>query len=99
MQDHIRLVVTVGTGGSYGNCTGFVADAPSTANDTLATFASEYTNYATGAFPWTATGSGAPDSRTYQMTWSFDTTALTQAEIDALQGKSVALNFNWEIQD
>ena len=38
------------------------------------------------------------ESKTYRFTWVFDTTGLSQEDIDALQGKSVSADVIWELQ-
>ncbi len=98
LQDYVHLVVTEGTGGSFSSCTGFVASQPATEYDSLALMASEYTDYSTGTLPWDTTGNSSGETRTYKIQWTFDTSTLTQTQIDALQGKSTGLNFVWELQ-
>jgi hypothetical protein len=98
LQDQLHVVITKGNGGSFGSCTGFVADAASLDDHTLTTLAAEHTDYASGALPWATAGVASGESKTYQIAWTFDTSALTQTQIDALQGKSAGVNFVWELQ-
>lgn len=98
LQDYVHLVIRPGTGGSFASCTGFVADQPATEYDPLSLMATEYTNFATGTMPWTTTGVVSGESKTYEFQWTFDTSTLSQLQIDGLQGKSTALNFVWELQ-
>jgi hypothetical protein len=37
--------------------------------------------------------------KTYKFNWVFDTTGLTEAEVNGLQGKSASINFEWELQN
>ncbi|MBT2504267.1 hypothetical protein [Curtobacterium sp. ISL-83] len=99
LPQHINFTLQMGTGGSFNDCTGFVPDA-ATANPTpvpIAAVAAQATSYDTGAHPWDVTGTGA-QSRTYRVGWSFDTTGMTQAQIDALQGSSFTADLVWEFR-
>ncbi|MDP9026079.1 MAG: hypothetical protein M3N46_00810, partial [Actinomycetota bacterium] len=97
LQDYVTISTEIGTGGSFGSCTGFVADGPAVPAATLAQIAATSSNYATGVLPWTTTGA-AGESKSYRVTWVFNTGSLTQAQIDALQGKSVSADVVWELQ-
>jgi hypothetical protein len=57
------------------------------------------TNYATGAGNWVTTGNGAGESKTYEITWTFDSTGLTQQALDGLQGASTGVDVQWELQN
>lgn len=98
LEDHIQLQVEGGTGGSFASCDGFVPEGTGLAAVPLSTLAAVSYDYATGGSPWTTTGVSG-ESKTFRATWTFDTTGLTQAEIDALQGKSVSLDIVWELQN
>jgi hypothetical protein len=37
-------------------------------------------------------------SRTYQITWTFDTTGMTQEAVDQLQGQHVGIDVEWELR-
>jgi hypothetical protein len=37
-------------------------------------------------------------SRTYRLTWTFDTSGMTQNEIDQLQGDKTGVDMQWELQ-
>lgn len=95
LEDHVMVTLEYGAGGSFASCTGFVLGGtivPSASLTTLATF----NDYATGVGGWSvAAGS---QSRTYRITWTFDTTGLTQAEIDNLQGAHTGIDIQWELQ-
>jgi len=98
LEKYITVSMESGTGGSFGDCTGFVADAAALPAISLATAASTYSNYATGALPWTTTGASGGESKTYRVTWVFNTTGLDQAAVDALQGTAVSADVVWELQ-
>ncbi|MDP9026081.1 MAG: hypothetical protein M3N46_00820 [Actinomycetota bacterium] len=97
LENNILDTIEIGTGGSFGNCTGFVPDSAAGTPTSLAAGALASTNYATGTLPWTTTGA-AGESKTYRVSWVFDVTNLTQAQVDALQGKSVSEDVVWELQ-
>ena len=96
LEKNITLTGAMGHGGSFASCSGFTA---TTTGPTLsiADAAATISNYATGALPWTTTGVTG-ETMTYQITWKFDTTGLSQTDIDALQGKSVSVDAVWELQ-
>lgn len=100
LEDHIKLDVTKGTGGDFDSCTGFVADP----NDLfgpqpLSTLATVNHDFATGGAPWATTGNASGESKVYKGTWTFDTTGLTQNQIDALQGATTSIDLVWELQN
>jgi len=96
LENNIDVTIEQGTGGTYADCTGFSATATAAAQPLATLFASN-TSYATGLLPWTkGTGAG---SKTYRFTWTFDTTGLSQAQVNALQGTSVRADFEWELQN
>jgi hypothetical protein len=96
LEDNIMVSLQVGTGGSFADCTGFVATATAPPESLAAIYAST-NNYATGVLPWDTTGA-AGETMTYKATWTFDVTGLTQTQIDALQGTSVSADVVWELQ-
>jgi hypothetical protein len=97
LENYIFFDVERGTGGSFGDCTGFVSaenDVPALPLSALRT--ANY-DYATGGSPWTTTGTPG-EQTTYRGTWRFDTTGLSQQQVDALQGGSVSMDMVWELQ-
>jgi hypothetical protein len=98
LENNITVSTEIGTGGSFGSCTGFVADGAGLPALTLAVAGAQYSDYSTGVLPWTTTGAADGESKSYRVTWVFQTTGLTQAAIDALQGKSVSADVVWELQ-
>ena len=98
LETYLYGSLETGSGGSFGSCTGFVAEAPATPYTAFNLFGASTHDYATGALPWTTVGNAAGESKTYKFSWIFDTTGLTQAQVDALQGKSVSADLVWELQ-
>ena len=98
LASNITLTVTQGTGGSFGNCTNFVASTtnPTLYSGTLAAFgtgATAKTNYATGIGDWAPTGT-ASESRTYKISYT-----LSSAAPNSSQAGTAALGFTWEAQN
>ena len=98
LENNIKVTTEIGTGGSFGSCTNFVADVAPLPASTLAQAAATYFDYSTGALAWATTGDANGESKSYRVTWLFDTTGMTQAQIDALQGKSASADVVWELQ-
>lgn len=98
LEDHIKISTEIGDGGSFGSCTGFVPDGAAGTFDSISEISTTTNSYATGDLPWTTTGNTDGESKSYRFTWLFDTSALSQVEIDALQGKSVSADVVWELQ-
>jgi hypothetical protein len=96
LENNITISTQIGTGGSFASCNGFVPSSSLPAMS-LNSAAATISSYATGVLPWTTTGV-AGESRTYDVTWTFDTSGLSQTAIDALQGKSVSADVVWELQ-
>jgi len=95
LQDHIKVSVREGSGGGFGSCADFASTGTIIPTMTL-TALSAYSNYANGAGGWAVTA--GTQSKTYEITWTFDTTGLTQSEIDQLQGAQTGIDFQWELQ-
>lgn len=91
LADYVNLTIEEGTGGSSGNCAGFVAQNTIVVG-TLTDFNTNHTNYATGAgFSSVATS----PSMTYRITLTLDA-----ATPNAQQGETLtALSFIWETLD
>jgi hypothetical protein len=89
----LNLTVEEGTGGSFGDCTGFVTENTIVSSMALNTFDTNHTNYGNGAGVWDP--SSTPVSKTYRVTVELD--ALTP---NAQQGQSVTtFILNWETQN
>ena len=95
LEKRVFVTVEAGTGGGFNSCAGFASEGvviPRMPLTTLATFNS----YDTSVGGWDVTA--GVQSRTYQITWQFDTTGMTQPEIDQLQGAKTGIDFQWELQ-
>jgi hypothetical protein len=98
LEDHITFQVRVGDGGGFGSCTGFVA-TEILPGGTLAQGMDLSTNYATGSGSWATAGIVSGESKTYEITWKFDSTGLSQTVLDGLQGASTGVDVQWELQN
>ncbi len=89
LANYLDLQVDIGTGGSFGSCSGFtVSSTPYTG--TLAGFAASYTDFATGLGGWSP--AATPESRTYRFT-------LDLQDNNAAQGLDATATFTWEAQN
>jgi hypothetical protein len=95
LESNITMKIEQGTGGSYGNCTGFTP-AATYDTQTLATLFSA-SSYTTGILPWTTTS--GTTTKVYKFTWTFDVGGLSDAAVNALEGKSVRTDIEWELQN
>lgn len=94
LSSYIDLSVTLGTGGSFGSCTGYTAAtgaAGSVYSGTLAGFTGS--SYATGYGSWAPAGSPG-EARTYQFTYTVQAAAPTST-----QGGTASVSFVWESQN
>jgi hypothetical protein len=95
LEDHIVITMKSGTGGSFASCNGFTEDSTVVPGATLTELAA-YNSWDSGVGGWPVTAGS--QSRTYQITWTFDTTGMTQAEVDKLQGAHTGIDLQWELQ-
>lgn len=98
LENYVKVSVTTGDGGTFADCTGFVAHTtgnPVVSSLSLATLAGA-SSYATGVGGWPVVA--GTQARTYQVTWTFDTTGLTQAQVDQFQGSHTGIDLQWELQ-
>ncbi|MBE7324849.1 hypothetical protein IEQ44_09295 [Nocardioides sp. Y6] len=98
LENRIKMKVEAGTGGTFQNCAGFtpVEGEPVVPEVTLTTLAT--------AQSWDSALGGwivpaGVSERTYRFSWRFDTTGMTQTQIDALQGKTTGLDLQWEMRN
>lgn len=94
LDSWIDLTVEEGAGGSFSNCTGFIATG-TVFNGTLADFATNRTSFATGVGTWTPAGQTAPAtvSRTYRFSYTVNSSTPNSA-----QGGTATIGFTWEAQ-
>ena len=87
----LDLVVEEGTGGGFGDCTGFSPAQTVFASNTLNAFGAAHSSYANGAGGYTpASGS---TSRTYRFSVTLGTDTPNSA-----QGTDATATFTWEVQ-
>lgn len=91
LADYLDLTVTRGSGGSFGDCTGYSA-SETVYSGTLAGFVAAHGSFGTGAGTWAPTG-GAPDD---DMTYRFE---VTLQDDSAAQGLTSTATFTWEAQN
>lgn len=92
LDEHINLTITSGTGGSYNSCEDFVADDDSEVfSGSLADFAANHTDYASGIDLGTVVNESAP--ATYQFSYTFAADAP-----NTVQKATADLGFVWEAQ-
>lgn len=97
LQDRIKFRVEKGVGGTFDDCTGFVADPGALPAAPLSTLAMVNKDYATGGAAWTTTGTPG-EKKVFRGSWVFDTTGMTQQQVDSLQGSQVSMDMVWELQ-
>lgn len=90
LGSHLNLTIEEGTGGSFGDCSGFSASG-TVFSGTLAAFDSAHSDYAGGAGTWQP--SSTPETRSYRISVELD-----PATPNSQQGASVSgLTFVWEV--
>jgi hypothetical protein len=96
LENKVKVTIVSGSGGTFNDCTGFtqvgaahVTDAPLSAIAQVNTFA--------GGFGGWVVPAGV-SSKTYQISWRFDTANMTQTQIDAMQGAKTGIDMQWEMQ-
>ncbi len=95
LEDRIKIKMEAGTGGGFSSCDGFVSEEtliPSASLTQL--FAVD--SYDAGVGGWDV--APGTSSRTYKLTWTFDTTGMTQLQVDQLQGSKTGVDVQWELQ-
>jgi hypothetical protein len=98
LASDINLTITQGTGGSFGDCTGYTPLTSGSAvySGTLAGFSSAATSFSNGLGTWNTAGAtvAKPETRTYQLTYSVRTETTNDT-----QGGTAAIGFTWEAQN
>ena len=97
LENRIYFDLEQGTGGSFNDCTGFTPTANTVPDLPISTLASINRDFATGGASWQTAGSPG-ETQSYRGTWRFDTTGLSQDDINALQGARVGIDLVWELQ-
>ncbi|HEY8718051.1 hypothetical protein [Pengzhenrongella sp.] len=96
LADYLTLSIEQGTGGTFNNCAGFNPGPDVPQIYSLNAMSTTYTDFSNAATTWATTGT---DSRTFRVTWNFDTSGASQATVDALQGASTGIDIVWELQN
>jgi hypothetical protein len=91
LEDYLNVTVERGSGGSFGDCTGF-SSAETVYTGTIGGLATTHSDFASGAGTWAPTG-GAPDD---DMTYRF---SVTLQDDNAAQGLTATATFTWEAQN
>jgi hypothetical protein len=102
LENNITVGVQEGAGSSFAadpTCNNFVPSDPAVVHavEPIATTFAAHHSYATGMLQWDK--STGVEAKTYKITWKFDTFALSEADVNALQGKNVQAEFEWELQN
>ena len=96
LEDRIKFTVDEGNGGSFASCNGFTFAKNVIPAGTSMTQMFAANSYNTALGGWSVpTGTS---SRTYKISWTFDTTGMTQTDIDRLQNTHTGFDFQWELQ-
>jgi len=96
LENYVKVEVTSGDGGGFGSCEGYTSSRTVIPAGTSLKQLALVDEYADGVGGWDVTP--GTQSRTYAITWKFDTTGLTQAQVDQLQGAHTGIDFQWELQ-
>jgi hypothetical protein len=97
LENRILVTIDSGNGGSFtDNCAGFTPVGPEHVSNKPLTEVAQANSFASGFGGWSV--EPGVFSRTYRMTWKFDTTGMTQAQIDQLQGAKTGIDMQWEMR-
>jgi hypothetical protein len=97
LENRIYFDLEQGTGGSFNDCSGFTPTANQVPELPLSQLATVNRDFATGGAPWNTVGTPG-ETQSYRGTWRFDTTGMSQDEVNALQGARVSIDLVWELQ-
>ncbi len=90
VAQYVDLVIEEGSGGGFGDCTGFVAGGAAIYTGTLANFTSTKTNHGNGVGSWAPTGTA---DTVYRIGYT-----LNAATPSNKQGAVTTVTFQWESQ-
>jgi hypothetical protein len=96
LENKVLVTIDSGTGGSFADCTGFTAVGPAHVTNAPLSAIAQVNTFDNGFGGWSVPA--GLSSRTYRMTWKFDTTGMTQAQIDQMQGAKTGIDMQWEMQ-
>jgi len=89
LDAYLDVTIEEGSGGVFGNCTGFTLNS-TPFNNTLANFSATHTNFGNGLGGWSPAVN--PESKTYRITVSLQ-------DNNAAQGLNGTATFTWEAQN
>lgn len=89
LDAYLDVIIEEGSGGVFGNCTGFTLNSTPFTN-TLANFSATHTNFGNGITGWSPAAN--PESKTYRIT-------VTLQDVNAAQGLNGTATFTWEAQN
>lgn len=100
LENRLMITIVAGAGGTFADCTGFTpandgANGVIVANAPLS-MVSQKNTFETALGGWDVPA--GISTRTYKITWKFDTTGMTQAQIDQLQGAKTGVDIQWEMR-
>ena len=96
LENRIKVTIESGSGGSFADCTGFVPEGAAHVTDAPLSAIAQVSTFEAGFGGWTV--DPGVRERTYRMSYKFDTTGMTQAEIDQLQGATTGIDMQWEMR-
>jgi hypothetical protein len=94
ISQYINLTIQLGTGGTSASCSSFVSTATEYSG-TLSALTLAATSYATGEPAGSLTGTGLPETLTYEITYTFSSSAPNSAQ----GGSTPNVTFTWESQN
>ena len=96
LENYIKVTIDSGTGGSFADCTGFTPEGPAHVTNTPLSAIAQVNTFEQGFGGW-AVDAGTKE-KTYRLKWTFDTTGLTQSQIDQFQGAKTGIDMQWEMR-
>lgn len=97
LENRIFVKILSGNGGTFADCTGWTNDSGLPDQEaTLAQLATK-NSFANGIGGWAVTA--GTSTKTYKISWRFDTTGMSQSAVDAMQGASTGIDVQWEMQN
>lgn len=91
LDAYLDLDLDIGSGGVFGDCTGFTKDTGGDIfTNTLANFSTSHTNFGNGLQSWSPAAN--PESKTYRF-------ILTLQDDNGAQGLDASATFTWEAQN
>jgi hypothetical protein len=96
LENRILVTIDSGTGGSFATCDGFTPEGPAHVTNQPLSAIAQVNRFEDGFGGWTI--DPGTKSKTYRLKWTFDTTGLTQSQIDQYQGAKTGIDMQWEMR-